>query len=233
MFEQWSYLGYTLLFCLPPLALLWLRGEFSTRMARDVRQVAAVTAVLTFYGCAAWPVALKMGAWAYADTRILNVKILGWVHVEDAAWWFLVSALMASFVSLSARYEDEGVDIVLGEALGILRSLACACRGLRMLRLERNTTIHIAAAVFVVLEAVLLRVTALEWLALVLAMGAVIALELINSVLERVASRLAPGQDAGIRLMKDAAAAAVLVTSVAAAAVGAVVFMPRILPAVF
>ena len=29
MFEHYSYLGYTLLFCLPPIVLLWVRSEFA------------------------------------------------------------------------------------------------------------------------------------------------------------------------------------------------------------
>ncbi len=231
MFEQWSYLGYTLLFCLPPLALLWLRREFSERMARDRGRIAAAALILTFYGCAVWPIAMRMGAWAYTGDRVLGERLFGWVHLEDAVWWLLVSVLIASFVALSTRYEDEGIDIVLREARGLMRAFGCAVRGLRMVRLERNTTIHVAAAIFVVLEAILLRVTALEWMVLVLAISAVVALELVNSVLERVASRVAPGQDEGIRLVKDAAAAAVLVTSVAAAAVGLAIFMPRVLPA--
>jgi diacylglycerol kinase len=231
MFERWSYLGCTLLFCLPPLGLLWLRREFSERMAKDLGRIAAATLALTVYGCLIWPIAMRMGAWAYAGDRVLGVKLFGWVYLEDAAWWLLVSFLMASFVALSARYEDEGVSIVFREARSLLRAFGCAFRGLRMIRLERNPTIHVAAATFVILEGLFLRVTPVEWAVLLLATAAVVSLELVNSVLERVASRLAPGQDEGIRLIKDSAAAAVLLTSVAAAGVGLAVFVPRILPA--
>ena len=233
MFERWSYLGYTLLFCLPPLALLWLRREFAERLAKDLGRIVAAALILTIYGCAVWPVAMRMGAWAYAEDRVLGLKLVGWVHAEDAIWWFLVSLLMATFIALSTRYEDEGVDIVLREARGLVHAFRCAFRGLRIVRLERNTTIHVAAATFVMLEAMLLRVTAVEWMVLILAVSAVVAMEIVNSVLERVASRLAPGQDEGIRVMKDAAAAAVLVTSAAAAAVGLAVFVPRVVPALF
>jgi len=231
MFERWSYFGYILMFCLPPLVLLWLRREFSQRMTKDLGRIIATTLILTLYGCLTWPVALKVGAWAYADDKLLHWKLFGWVHLEDALWWLLVSFLLSSYVSLSKRWEDEGVDIFLTEVRGLVRSFACALRGLRMLRLERNTTIHAAAAIFAVIEAAFLRVTAAEWLALILAVGTVLALELINSALERIASRLAPGQEEGIRLMKDAAAAGVLVASLAAAGVGMAVFLPRILPA--
>jgi diacylglycerol kinase len=138
---------------------------------------------------------------------------------------------MVSFVSLSIRFAEEGVDIFIREVSGLLRSFACAMRGLRMLRLERNSTIHAAAVTFVILEAAFLKVTTLEWLVLLLAAGVVLGLELVNSVLERLGSRMAPGQDKEIRLIKDAAAAAVLLASIMAAAVGITIFLPRILQA--
>ena len=232
MFERWSYLGYTLMFCLPPLVLLWLRREFAARMARDLGRILATSLLLTVYGCIIWPVALKMGAWSYAQDRILNIKLFGYVHLEDAVWWLLISFLLASFISLSIRFEEEGVDIFLREVRGLLRSFGCALRGLRMLRLERNLTIHTAAATFVFLEATFLKVSALEWLALLLAAGMVLGLELVNSTIERLGTRLAPGRDEEICLVKDAAAAAVLCASIVAAGVGAAIFLPRILPAI-
>jgi lycopene cyclase domain-containing protein len=128
MFERWSYLGYTLIFCLPPLVTLWMRQEFARRLAKDLYRILAATAILTLYGSIMWPMALRAGAWAYADNRILNIKLLGYVHFEDTLWWLLVSFLMASFVSLSIRYEDEGVDIFAREIQGLLRSFACALR---------------------------------------------------------------------------------------------------------
>lgn len=232
MFERWSYLGYTLMFCLPPIVLLWLRREFFMRMVRDVGRILAASVLLTVYGCIIWPVALKMGAWAYAENRILNIKLFGYVYLEDAVWWLLVSLLMTSFISLSIRFEEEGVNIFLREIRGLLRSFGFALRGLRMVRLERNTTIHISAATFVFLEASFLKLSILEWLVLLLAASAVLGLELVNSVIERLAARLSPGHDEEIGLIKDAAAAAVLCASIVAAAVGMIVFLPRILPAV-
>jgi lycopene cyclase domain-containing protein len=232
MFERWSYLGYTLMFCLPPLILLWLRREFALRLSRDLGRILAASLLLTAYGCILWPIALKMSAWAYAENRILNIKLFGYVYLEDAVWWLLVTFLLASFVSLSIRFEEQGVNIFLREARGLVRSFNYALRGLRMLRLERNLTIHAAAATFVILEAAFLKISALEWLALLLAAGLVLSLELVNSVIERLGSRLAPGHDEEIRLVKDAAAAAVLCASIVAAAVGCTIFLPRILPAI-
>ena len=140
-----------------------------------------------------------------------------------------------------------------------------AFRGLRAIRLERNSTIHVAAAAFVILEGVLFRISCLEWMLVALSIGAVLGFELLNSAVERVASRMAHGADGGgatdrcssgdsgsfgdsgpsadrgpsgerrspeIALIKDAAAAGVLLSAAAAATVGLWIFFHRILQAV-
>jgi diacylglycerol kinase (ATP) len=59
------------------------------------------------------------------------------------------------------------------------------------------------------------------WTALVLmTSGAVIAAELFNTALEAIADYVQPDQHPAIRVAKDCAAAAVLVTSLTAVAVG-------------
>lgn len=93
---------------------------------------------------------------------------------------------------------------------------------------ERNFRIHVAFAASVVLLGFLLRLAAGEWLALVLAMGAVLAAEVFNTAVEYLADSVHPEMDPGIRRAKDAAAGGVLIASVAAAVVGAIVFLPAL-----
>jgi diacylglycerol kinase (ATP) len=62
----------------------------------------------------------------------------------------------------------------------------------------------------------------LVWVALcVLSAAAVLALELVNTALERLADRLHPERHAAIRTAKDCAAGAVLLASLAAVIIGA------------
>lgn len=62
----------------------------------------------------------------------------------------------------------------------------------------------------------------LVWLGLsVIAAGLVLAAELLNTALEHLADRLHPEQHPAIGVAKDCAAAAVLVTSITAAVIGA------------
>jgi diacylglycerol kinase len=227
MFEHYSYLGYTLLFCLPPIILLWVRAEFARTMRKDLAGILLATAIIAAYGSAIWPVAIRWGCWSYRETRILNRKLFDFVFIEDVVWWVLVSFLVASFVSLSTRWEESGRDVVVRELLGLSRAFRDALAGFRMAGLERNMTIHTAAAATTLVAAWLFRLPRVEWLFVVLAIAGVIAAELLNCAVER----LAPGRDqqlsSEVRLLKDAAAAGVLITSVAAAVIGVVIFLPR------
>jgi len=233
MFEHLSYVGYTVLFCAPPLVLMWLRREFFLVLAPRFRGILLASVLLTVYGSLIWPVALHYGAWAYRDDRITGLKLLGYVYVDDVFWWFSVSFLFASFVTLATYYERRGVDLIAREVLGLLRSFGYAFRGLRVVPLERNSTIHVAVGVFVVLEAALFGISAVEWLLVVIAASAVLAFEILNSAVERLADRTGQAGAAhpDIALIKDAAAAGVLVSTMAAVLVGANILLTRALAA--
>jgi diacylglycerol kinase (ATP) len=71
-------------------------------------------------------------------------------------------------------------------------------------------------------------VTRAEWALIALAIGLVVAAELVNSAVERVADRAAPARtDPELGLLKDVSAAAVLVAAAAAVAVGLAIFLSR------
>lgn len=107
-----------------------------------------------------------------------------------------------------------------------LASFAHALRGLRVFVSQPNARIHCAAAAVVVLLAWWFGVSDMEWIALVLAIALVMGAEAMNTALEYVVDLASPDWHALARDAKDVAAAAVLVCSVGAAVVGAVVFWP-------
>lgn len=229
MFDNLSYIGYTLVFCVPPLLLFWLRREFFQILKKNLRAVLLSTFLLTLYGSLIWPIALTYGAWSYGSDKITNLKLLDYVFVDDVIWWFFISLLFSSFVVLSRHYEQQGVDLFLRETKELLVSFICAFRGLRTVTLERNSTIHVAVATFVLLEGFFLKISAREWLFVVVAIGAVLAFELMNSAVERLASRLSNEYEQEIRTIKDTAAAGVLIASLAAAIIGLVILFSRLL----
>ncbi len=89
--------------------------------------------------------------------------------------------------------------------------------------------VHLGACVLVVLLAAWLGVGREEWACLLLAMGMVTAAEAVNTAIEGLCDFIEEGHNARIGKIKDIAAGAVLLAAVFAAAVGAVVFLPRLL----
>jgi len=229
MFDTLSYIGYTLLFCVPLLLLIWLRSEFFTILVKNVSTVILSTITITLYGCIIWPVAIKYGAWSYGSDKISGVKLFDYVYLDDVVWWLFISLLFSSFVVLSAHYEERGKDLFLLECKALIKSFICAFRGLSAITLERNITIHVSIAVFVILEGFLFTITWIEWLFIVTAIGLVIGAELLNSAVERLSSKVSIETDKDIRIIKDTAAAGVLVGSLAAVVIGIKIFLSRII----
>ncbi len=94
------------------------------------------------------------------------------------------------------------------------------------LKSERNMKVHVAATVLVVASSVILGLTLWEKAVVYLLCGAVITAELFNTAIENVVDICCPEFDMRAKRAKDTAAAAVLVISITAAAVGIIVFFP-------
>ena len=109
--------------------------------------------------------------------------------------------------------------------------LRCAWQGLRH-GLRAEASLRLQAVFFVAAVAVLvwLRPGALWWALTLLASGAVLAAELLNTAIEHLADALHPHESAAIRTAKDCAAAGVLVAVLGALAV-AVAFAVHLLHA--
>lgn len=111
-----------------------------------------------------------------------------------------------------------------------IKSFEYAFAGLRvLLREEHNSRIHLAVAVCVVVAGVFFHISPMEWIAVVIVIGMVIASEIINSSLERTADFIKAERDDRKRDIKDLGAAAVLVSAITAAIVGMIVFLPKII----
>lgn len=111
----------------------------------------------------------------------------------------------------------------------VLRSFRPAWAGLAWaFRTQRNLQVHALAVTLVMVLGGWLRIAAWEWCAVALASGLVWTAELLNTALEVLADRVSMAREEPIRRVKDAAAAAVLVASVAALLVGIAVFAPRL-----
>jgi diacylglycerol kinase len=96
------------------------------------------------------------------------------------------------------------------------------------LKTEVNFQIEIVLAAIAIVLMIFFRVTGTEALALILIMATVLLAELINTAVERMMDIVHPEQHPYVKNVKDLMAASVLVASIAALALGLVIFIPYI-----
>lgn len=111
-----------------------------------------------------------------------------------------------------------------------LKSFAYAFNGLKtLLKEEHNARIHLVAAIIVVIAGVRLKLSSLEWVAIVFAIAFVLIAEIINTSIENIADFISPAKHDQIKKIKDLAAAGVLISALSALIVGAIIFLPKVL----
>ncbi|AJD91498.1 UDP kinase [Jeotgalibacillus malaysiensis] len=94
---------------------------------------------------------------------------------------------------------------------------------------EQNFRFHTSAAVITIAAGIFFRISLLEWVIIILAIGSVMGLELINTAVERTVDLISTDHHPLAKKAKDAGAASVLVFSIAAAIVGAIIFIPKVI----
>ena len=93
---------------------------------------------------------------------------------------------------------------------------------------EHNAWIHLFITVCVVVAGFLLRVSPSEWIAIVFAIGMVLAAEAFNTAIEALADVVSSDYKRLIRRAKDVAAGGVLLAVIAAVAIGLIIFVPKL-----
>jgi diacylglycerol kinase (ATP) len=110
-----------------------------------------------------------------------------------------------------------------------MRSFGFAGRGIvLLLRTQPNARIHAVATVLAVGAGWALGISRLEWCAVIGVSGLVWMAEGMNTAIESVVDLVSPEWQALAGRAKDVAAGAVLLASIAAAIVGALIFGPRL-----
>lgn len=110
-----------------------------------------------------------------------------------------------------------------------LKSFVFAFHGICLLiTREPNAWIHCFAAVCVITAGCIVGLSPTEWIAVTLAIGAVLAAEAVNSSIEALADLVSPGYHEAIKRTKDLAAGAVLILAIAAAVIGLIIFIPKL-----
>ena len=111
-----------------------------------------------------------------------------------------------------------------------LRSFGYAFHGIRLLiTQEANAWIHCFAAVCVVVSGFVFGTGVSGCIAVIFGIVMVLAAEAVNSAIEALADRVTQEYDEAIKRTKDLASGAVLILAIAAAIIGCIVFIPKII----
>ncbi len=112
----------------------------------------------------------------------------------------------------------------------LARAFRVAFNGLAYgVRTQRNLQIHLVLGGLVVIAGAMFGLTAIEWCVIVFCIGLMWSAELLNTSIEVLVDLLSPEYHERARVAKDVAAAGVLCAALASAAVGAIVFLPKLM----
>ena len=112
----------------------------------------------------------------------------------------------------------------------LIKSFSFACKGLKtVICSQQNFQVHIAVACVVIASGVFFKLTAGEWCLIVLTITLVLAMETLNTAIEKLVDFISPGFHPQAGAVKDISAAAVLITAIAAVIIGLIIFLPKLL----
>lgn len=112
----------------------------------------------------------------------------------------------------------------------VVMSFIHAMEGLSYVYLtQRNMRIHVSLAALAGAACIVLGVGRFEVLMVVLAITGVLVAEVVNTLTESMVDILEPRYHPAVKIVKDVAAAGVLISSVFAAFIGVVAFFPALL----
>ena len=137
------------------------------------------------------------------------------------AWWYLTTRKTTPMPNYESRFSWRAR----------LKSFTYAGDGLRSLfRTEHNAWIHFVLTAAAITLGFVLGISRGEWLVLVITLGLVWMAELFNTCIEKIMDFISTDRHPQIKIIKDLAAAAVLVSALVALAVGFLIFIPKLLP---
>ncbi|WP_239749187.1 diacylglycerol kinase family protein [Mammaliicoccus sp. H-M34] len=98
-----------------------------------------------------------------------------------------------------------------------------------ILKKDRNFILHLVFAIIVIIVSLILNLNQNEWLWIILAIFSVLITEILNTSVEYVVDMYTDKYHALAKHAKDTAALAVLMSSIMAAIIGIIIFLPKII----
>lgn len=109
----------------------------------------------------------------------------------------------------------------------LIKSFRFAFEGIfSAVQTETNWKIGIVEAILTFAAGLYFKIAKTDWLIIIIMVGIVLSAELFNSAIETIVDSFTHDTHPGAKLAKDFAAGAVVMTIIAAAVVGLIVFLP-------
>jgi len=110
-----------------------------------------------------------------------------------------------------------------------IRSVWVAIRGAFLLvRTEGSIKIQIGIVLIITAAGFYYKISTIEWMLQVFAIGLVLGVEGVNTAIEKLSDYVQPEHDEKIGFIKDISAGAVMWVSLAAGIIGLIIYLPKI-----
>ncbi len=111
-----------------------------------------------------------------------------------------------------------------------LKSFKYSIEGLKYAyKNEQSLLIHFIATVLAIILGIIFKISHMEWAVLCIALGVVLASELINTAIEATVDLITLEINPLAKIAKDCGSAATFVFSMIAAVIGIIIFIPKIM----
>lgn len=113
---------------------------------------------------------------------------------------------------------------------GRLKSMVFALKGaFKLITTEHSVMVQSSLVIIMSLIGFYFEITRVEWMLQILAFGLVLAIEGLNTAVEKIADFIHPDYHERIGFIKDIAAGAVFFAALTAITIGAIIYIPYII----
>jgi len=113
---------------------------------------------------------------------------------------------------------------------GRIKSVTYAVKGFYLLiTTEHSIMVQLTVSVLMCVLGFYLKISSVEWLLQILAIGLVLTAESLNTAIEAICDYIQPNFDKKIGFIKDIAAGAVTFAALTAVVIGAIIYLPKLI----
>jgi diacylglycerol kinase (ATP) len=113
---------------------------------------------------------------------------------------------------------------------GRMKSIGYAFKGMiKLITTEHSVMVQFSIAILLIVTGFYFDISSSEWMFQTLAIGMVLAVESLNTAIEKIADFIHPEYHERIGFIKDIAAGAVFFAALTAIAIGLIIYVPKFL----